>query len=446
MIHYIVIWPAISMICMTLMMMIAIRLFSNAAVDYEIKREIRKSTDNNRRNLSVVNGKLEIADGFSYQSDNVSFVVLKRNGEILAGEYPENIRSDMENFPIRNNLSSALVCDGATYYVRDARIGRMGGKGLFLRGFLKKSDADSVYRKLEMGSYLMISGMLCVVLFGTLILAKRISKELKNMCQTAEHIGSNLDMSQRMRCEDHMFREIAVLASANNRMLDRLEQTFRLQEQFTSDVAHELRTPVAVVLAQCQYAREKVRDASDYQEVLDAIYRQSKKMNTLITQLLKFSRLDQDRVQMQEEVLDLMEIVQSVCEEQQEKGNDTIAIHLHLHEAVTTGDISLIIIVIQNLVENAIKFSYPDGQVDVETGENSGQAYVRVTDYGIGIEPEKLENIFRRFYKCDQSRNAEGFGLGLPLSLKIAKKHGGRIDVRSTVGKGSEFTLWLPKK
>ena len=210
-------------------------------------------------------------------------------------------------------------------------------------------------------------------------------------------------------------------------------------------MAHELRTPVAVVMAQCEYA-EKNGSEEEYREVLDVVYRQSKRINNLITQLLKFSRLDQGRVQMQDEMLDLTEIVQSICEEQQEKAQDTVCIRLNLKDAVSTGDISLIAIVIQNLVENAVKFSRPQGEVEVETGEAENEVFVKVTDHGIGILPENMQKIFRRFYKCDKSRNAEGFGLGLALSMKIVEKHEGRLGVESTYGSGSVFTLYLPKR
>ena len=149
---------------------------------------------------------------------------------------------------------------------------------------------------------------------------------------------------------------------------------------------------------------------------------------------------------MQDEMLDLTEIVQSICEEQQEKAQDTVCIRLNLKDAVSTGDISLIAIVIQNLVENAVKFSRPQGEVEVETGEAENEVFVKVTDHGIGILPENMQKIFRRFYKCDKSRNAEGFGLGLALSMKIVEKHEGRLGVESTYGSGSVFTLYLPKR
>ena len=263
------------------------------------------------------------------------------------------------------------------------------------------------------------------------------------MCKIAENVSSSLDMSQRMD-GDYRFYEISVLAKANDRMLDRLEQTFLLQEQFTADVAHELRTPVAVISAQCQYAKKKVDSVEEYREVLDVVYRQSKKIDTLITQLLNLSRLDQDRMQIEREELDLVEIVQSVCDGMREGLENNVSVRLNLREAFSTGDISLISIVIQNLIINAAKFSYPDGIIEIETGETEGEAYVAVKDYGIGIAKKNQERIFRRFFKCDESRNVGGFGLGLPLSRKIAEKHGGRITVVSEPGRETVFTLYLP--
>ncbi len=438
------------MIAMTVIMMVMIRFLSGQAVDYELKRELRKSIDANLYHISARRGELDISEDFRYQDETVCFVVLRRNGKILAGEYPGEVADALKQYKIKNGLARSVVLNGEKYYIRDVRIGRIRvkgkakRKGVFVRGVLKKSDADSFYYKLEMISCISLAGILAVILTFECVLSRRIFRELKDMCRTAECIGTSLDMSQRMKC-DHQYKEIAVLAEANNRMLGRLEQAFQAQEQFTSDVAHELRTPVAVVLAQCQYAK-RVEDAAEYREVLDVVYRQSKKINNLITQLLKFSRLDQDRVQLQDEILDLTEIVQSICEEWQEKLQGAVSLRLSLKEAVTTGDMGLIAIVIQNLVDNAVKFSERQGRIDVETGEAGTEVFVRVEDYGIGMKPEDKENIFRRFYKCDESRNAEGFGLGLSLSAKIVEKHRGRITVESEYGRGSVFTLYLPKR
>ena len=433
------------MVIIALMMMITIRILSNESIDSEIKRELIRTMDSCWNDIFIMDGKLNVAKNFSYQSNNVYFLVLTRDDEIIAGEYPENVREELLEYQIKNKRTRSISVDGEQYYFRDVRIGKIDNERIYLRGILCGSDVDSFYHSIELFSYIGIISVLSVILLCEVFLAWRISRELKCMCQISESIGSNLDMSKRMNA-DYRFYEIAVLAKANDRMLDRLEQTLLLQEQFTADVSHELRTPVSVILAQCQYAEKKVDSLEEYREVLDVVYRQSKKIDALILQLLNLSRLDQDRMQMEKEELDLIEIVQSVCEEQQEKFQDTVSITMDFEEAYAIGDIGLIAIVIQNLVTNAAKFSRPGGEIRVRTGECGNEVYVEVQDDGIGIEEENKERIFRRFYKCDESRNVEGFGLGLSLSKKIAEKHGGRITVVSELGNGSAFTLYLPAK
>lgn len=433
------------MAIMAIVMLLSIHLLSNAAIDSEIKKELRKRMELNLQNISFSeDGKAEFSENFQYRSDGVDYVVIRKNGQVISGEYPKEIMDKILDYRVRNNLSFSFSCNGETYYVRDIRVGKMGSRGAFIRGIIRKSDADSFYRSIEMISYISMAAILCVILFCEMLLSRKISRELGNMCKIAERIGSDLDMSQRMR-EDNRFYELAVLAQANNRMLDQMEKTLGLQEQFASDVAHELRTPVSVMLAQCHYSMEKEegKDAAS-REALEVFYRQSKKMDSLIMQLLDLSRLDQNRMQLQDEMLDLVEIAQSVCEEWQEKAENGIRIRTSLKEAIATGDMNLIFIVISNLVSNAVKFSHPDGTVDVSTGLRDGFAYVQVEDYGIGIEEQDLNHVFDRFYRCDKSRNAEGFGLGLSLSEKIAEKHGGKITVSSVSGRGSVFTLYLP--
>lgn len=432
------------MVVIAVIMLVMIRLLSDAAVEYDIKQELRKSVDNNAQFVDVEQDEVIISDRFLYQDEDIHFLVIQRRGEIVAGEYPEDIVSELKNLPIQINSSRNVVCHGEKYCVRDVRVGRSRDKGVYVRGIVKKKDAYSRYRTIEQVSYFCMIGVFLIIFICEMLLSKKISKELKHMCETAESIGTNLDMSRRMEY-DGRFREIAVLAQANNRMLDRMEETFRLQEQFTSDVAHELRTPVAVMLAQCQYAEGKLDSQEEFREFLDVVNRQSGKIHAIIHQLLRFSRLDQDREQLHLEQIDLRDIVEVVCEEQQEKAGDAVVITCQLQKAVTMGDIHLITIVVQNLISNAVKFSYAKGKVEVSTGEDTSGVYVAVTDHGIGIEKEELPYIFRRFYKCDKSRNREGVGLGLSLSMKIAEKHGGRIQVESEIGQGSRFTLFLQK-
>lgn len=441
--RYIISIPVIAMILIILIMMILTHILSNAAVEYDIKHDLTNNMRHSLKFADVKNGTLEIADGFSYKSDNVYLLFLDHNGKIISGKYPtESLYQDTNG--MKYSFTKMVVSSGEQYFVRDMWLLKNNDASIRMRGVVKKSDVYSRYQTLEFFSYLGIAGAFIIFLICEFILAKRISNELKNMCHVAESIGSNMDMSQRMNY-DGKFHEINILAEANNRMLDKMEQTFQMQEQFTSDVAHELKTPIAVIMAECQYASDKAFSKEDFDDTLDVIHRQSGKINTIITQLLNFSRLEQGRMQIQTENIDLVEIVQSVCEDQLEKNKDKISFQMQLSEASGTGDINLIAIIIQNLISNAIKFSPQNSVIEVETGKrNQDYVYAAVTDHGIGIDEEDQKHIFQRFYKCDKSRNIEGFGLGLALSMKIAQKHGGTITVASQLGQGSTFTLILP--
>lgn len=441
--RYIIAIPVVAMILIILIMLILTHTLSNAAVEYDIKHELTRNMRHNLKYMDLENGTLEISEEFSYKSDNVYLLFLDQDDKILSGKYPtESLYYD--TYGTKYSFTRMVLSSGEQYFVRDMWLFKDNDASIRMRGVVKKSDVYSRYQTLELFSYLGIAGAFLIFLICEFILARRIANELKHMCQVAESIGSNMDMSQRMNY-DGKFQEIHVLAEANNRMLDKMEQTFRMQEQFTSDVAHELKTPIAVIMAECQYASDKALDKEDFDDTLDVIHRQSGKINTIITQLLNFSRLEQGRMQIQKERIDLVEIVQSVCEDQLEKNRDKISFQMHLFDAFGTGDINLISIIIQNLITNAIKFSPQDGVIEVETGElDEESVYVSVKDYGIGIGEEDQKHIFQRFYKCDKSRNIEGFGLGLALSMKIAQKHGGTITVASQLGKGSTFTLILP--
>lgn len=440
--RYLIVLPSLAISVMAVVMLVLVHILSNAAVEYDVKKTLAGGVRVNQKLLSVKEGKLEIPEDFEYKSDNIYFLILEQNGDIISGEYPEGFAAEV---PVDLTKTRSVKWEGEQYLIKDVRIKNTGKDFYALRGIVKKADIYSSYKSIENISYLSILAVFCVITAGGVVLFRQISRVIKDMCQSIENIGQNADMSQRLEEDDRIY-EIRVLAQANNRMLDRLEQMFRQQEQFTSDVAHELRTPIAVVMAQYQCVREENATREDLVEALEVIHRQSAKIEKIIVQLLNFSRLEQGRMQLGKEEIDLVEIVQSVCEEQQEKAGEEIEIEMRLSPAYGTGDIELIAIVIQNLIMNAIKFSLNRGKIEVSTGTRGSDIFVSVKDYGIGIDEEELPRIFHRFYKCDKSRNIEGFGLGLPLAMKIAEKHGGTIEVISKLGEGSTFTLNLPGK
>lgn len=439
-----VVFPTIALVIMMLMIMCMIRILSNAAVEYDIRQDLKHNVNRNARNVSIEQGKVIVDEEFSYKEDDIYYLVVKRKGKILYGNYPDEVVQEMTNFPIRRNHTRDIVLHGKKWFVRDVRIGIPGQKKVFVRGIVKKADAQSHYRSMEIFAYLCVVGISAIIFMCEWTLSRRISKELKDMCITAEGIGKSLDMSRRMDY-DGRFREIAVLTQANNRMLDSIEQTFLQQEQFNSDVSHELRTPVAVMLAECQSVQKENASREELKESIEVIYRQSAKVHTIINQLLYLSRLEQGRAQIHFEDVDLVELVQCICEDIQDKSEENVLFRLNLNEVHASGDINLVMIVIENFIRNALKFGPANGPVDITTGSREDAVFVSVKDYGKGISKEEQENIFKRFYKGDKSRNTEGFGLGLSLSMKIAEVHGGSIELESEEGKGSKFSLILKK-
>ena len=332
----------------------------------------------NLKSVTVKGNDIQINSDFVENNEGVYYLVISCEGEIIAGNYP-NKEKQIDSGKMEYGTHTVRY-NNDLYYVKDRYIHQGKENQYFIRGMIKHSDVYSRYEKIQTWSYICIVGMLIMVIVGGLTLSYKIGGSFNQICQTAEEVGKNLDMSKRIEYTGR-FREIEVLAQADNRMFERMESTFRSQEQFTADVAHELRTPVAVMVAQCQYLNEQANSMNDYEEALEVISRQSAKMDMLISQLLNLSRMDQGRIQIQKERVDLFEIVQSICEEEQEKANGKVQIVQNLCELYAPVDINLVAIAVNNLIANAVKFSKENGIVTVgmhrrddKAGGSSGRA------------------------------------------------------------------------
>ncbi|MDE5763483.1 MAG: HAMP domain-containing histidine kinase, partial [Ruminococcus sp.] len=278
------------------------------------------------------------------------------------------------------------------------------------------------------------------------LLVRILRYSVKTMEVSVEKIGTSQPMDKHMEESGH-YKEINSLIKANNRMLDRMNEIFEQQEQFSSDVAHELKTPVAVIKAQSQYVLNNMKLSGEEKKSFEVILKQAQKMQKLIVTLLMLSRLESGDKEDMQEFIDLSEIVSAVCEAEEYRLSDNKIIFkiTNIGSAETSGNINLVTIAVTNLISNAVKFSHDNSAIEVETGEKDGFVFVKVKDNGIGMTEEEKKKVFTRLFKSDSSRNSKGYGLGMPIALKIAKKHGGTIEVESKLGKGSCFTLYLSK-
>ena len=289
--------------------------------------------------------------------------------------------------------------------------------------------------------------LIAVALLVGYSITRRAFLPIEEIRQTAETIGADGDLSARISTERTQ-GEIRQLADTFNEMFERLETSFERERQFTSDASHELRTPVAVITAQAEYALLPDATPEEQKEGLEVVLEQAKKMSSLISQLLLLARADSGKQQLTMAPTDLSLLASMTAEQCQELAEQNgIRIDCEIAPDISVeGDQTSLMRVFLNLIENAIQYGRPGGFVQVALSAEAGFAVCRNTDAGIGIAPEHLSRIWQRFYRVDPSRNPSGSNTGLGLSLVkwIVEAHHGTITAESQADRGSCFTFRLP--
>ena len=277
-------------------------------------------------------------------------------------------------------------------------------------------------------------------------MSRRALQPVDEITRTAQTI-SEKDLSQRLPGRG-VGDELDRLSETLNAMFSRLESSFNRITRFTADASHELRTPVAVIRATAELARNKPRSEREYQQALDTILAESEHTSALIDDLLLLARADAGADELVSEWFDLGESIRSVCTEARVLAE---ARNIELIAKAATGlyvkaDARAIHRLLLILLDNAIKYTPHGGSVRISSRVETGWARVTVQDTGTGIAEEDLPHIFERFYRAskDRSRINGGSGLGLAIAQWIAAKHGGSIAAESVPGSGSTFILRLP--
>jgi two-component system phosphate regulon sensor histidine kinase PhoR len=232
----------------------------------------------------------------------------------------------------------------------------------------------------------------------------------------------------------------------------RLQRLEGVRRDFVANVSHELRTPITSIKGFIETLRDgAIRRPADAEKFLEIVAKQADRMNSIIEDLLLLSRVEQDtreaKVVLESTPIKgvILEAVQ-VCEPKAHAKD--IRITVNCPDGLTARiNPALLEQAIINLIDNAIKYSEPGCPVDVEAEEHASEVVIRVRDKGCGIEPEHLPRIFERFYRVDKARSRKlgGTGLGLSIVNHIIQAHEGTVDVQSTPGAGSTFSIHLPR-
>jgi len=277
-------------------------------------------------------------------------------------------------------------------------------------------------------------------------IASRAMRPISQISAAATRIAAG-HLNERIHT-DETDSELGKLAMLLDETFQRLDAAFDEQARFTSDAAHELRTPVSIILGQAQLALARERSSEDYRATIAICQRAAKRMHGLIESLLDLAVLDASPTSSGQVECDLAELAgQHLALMHDLADEEGITLTGHLESASCRANPDRLAQILDNLLSNALKFSPAGSEVHLRTWVEDGHCCLSVRDTGPGIAAEHLPHLFERFYRADTSRNRAtgGAGLGLAICQRIAEAHGGSLSVESQPGTGSCFTLRLPK-
>ncbi len=239
-------------------------------------------------------------------------------------------------------------------------------------------------------------------------------------------------------------REIDGLIAMFNDMLDSIQRSIEVQKRFTSDVSHEIRSPLTSLRGSIEVMLKKRRTPEEYEELLENNLSDIIRLSKITESMLFLSRADNDTVELRRKRVDVNEILRNIVEATSFEGLSLVE---QFHDNVgIDGDSVLLERAFSNLIGNAIKYTPRGGTVTIMTAREGDSVKITIRDTGIGISEEKTPYIFDRFYRVDKerSRKSGGTGLGLAIAHWIINAHKGKIMVKSEAGKGSDFVVVFP--
>lgn len=393
----------------------------------------------NGQALTGHDGSLGTEDVDSFDR-GVYLMVYDAEGYPIYGRMPVGYADQL---PFRDGTMQTMD----DWYLYDAFLPVEEYGQVWVRGVISSAEAGSTIDNLFHLALVAFPGLILLAAVGGYFITVRAFRPVRQIAETAERINSGSDLTQRIQLGSGR-DEIYTLAAAIDHMFDRLQASFERERQFTSDASHELRTPIAVIIAQCEYALDSAQTTEEAMEALDTVLQQAQRMSALIAQLLTLARADRGQLKLDLETIDFSELTQMAADQIEElAARRGIRVETQIQPGLRIqGDETLLLRMLLNLMENGVRYGREGGNLMVRLRREGGKLVGEIQDDGIGIPAEHLPRIWERFYQVEEARSAskEGAGLGLPMVRYIVQSHGGTVTVESTPGQGSVFTFTLP--
>jgi len=305
----------------------------------------------------------------------------------------------------------------------------------------RSSDAQ-VEKNFALLFIVVLAGGVVASALIAVIVTRRGLQPLRQMTQSFGRIGPD-------HLKEHISsagwpRELQPLTIAFDEMLKRLDDSFTRLSQFSADLAHELRTPIANMLGEAQVALTRDRTAAEYRETIESSVAECERLSRIVDNLLFVARVDAAREPIARKQFDARAAVEKIAAFYQTVAEDRHVTISCSGDGQICADPDLFERAVGNLLDNALRFTAEHGSIHIALSKHNSALEVAVSDTGSGIAPEHLPRVFDRFYRAESSRGSDGAGLGLSLVKSIVDLHGGSATIESEIGRGTTVKLTFP--
>lgn len=385
--------------------------------------------DNGNVSVQIPPAALELFE--SPEQDSVFYRVEASGHRLLAGSPELPLPRGVSDVPMlySTHLEDGRAVRAATYVRQLYDSGRTEEVVVAVAKTEGSRDA-MVWRLLRPQLFGEVLTLVLAMVFVYLGLTFELRPLMKVKDDVADRNASQLEPIRVAR----LHVELRPIVEAINQCIARMGQQAATQRQFISDAAHQMRTPLALLVAQIQFARQRENRDAPLSEALAGMHKSSRKLTTLTNKLLLLAQAESAAPSNTRERVDLSALIAGVLEELIAFAQSReIDLGAELEDGLyVTGDEALTAALVTNLVDNALRYTQPGGRVTVHTQRGNDRAIVQVIDNGPGIKPEARVRVFERFYRA--SNHADGTGLGLPIVREIARRQGGTVTLESGEG------------
>ena len=437
----ITLWITLMMLLLAALVLTFVFVVNANSITDDPAGRLVKVVQRNAAQVEFEHGKLEWDDLYSYKR-GVYCIFYDKDFDVLSGAAPEGFNIHV---PVEQNVVRTVEAENDSYFVYDQYVD-MEIAGLWIRGIVSTSDRSGLMHTIVVLTLTLLPALIVISLGGGWIIAWSAFRPMERIVNTANEIWDTGDLTRRVGLTKGP-KELHLLSRAFDRMFGKLEQSFLAERQFASDASHELRTPITVILAECDRAKRKAKTPDDFLQSIAVIEEQGAHMSELVQSLLAMTRIQHGTDKYPLRRGNISEFTLACCEEFMPEDSRGISFTADVPDNIEVKfNPSLMSRVVMNLLQNAYKYGRENGHIKLSLRDGADFVTLSVSDDGIGIAPENIHRVWQRFWQADPSRSENGSsGLGLSMVREIAHFHGGDASVESTLGEGSTFTVTLPK-